>query len=147
VIANEISNDFYLDANVPAGTYEYELTALYDGGWESEMSDPVEIIHDPTNAGNILPLVTELHDNYPNPFNPETTIKFSLNTTERTLIEVYNIKGEKVKTLVDENLSAGQHSIIWNGTDDAGKSVSSGVYFYKIYATDYTSVKKMILLK
>ncbi|MCK4653737.1 MAG: right-handed parallel beta-helix repeat-containing protein [Candidatus Cloacimonetes bacterium] len=87
--------------------------------------------------------------NYPNPFNPSTTIYFSLNTenTEGTELIIYNIKGQKVKHLVSNQFPAGQHSIIWNGTDNNGKSVSSGIYFYEMNCGDYTSVKKMILMK
>ncbi len=62
-------------------------------------------------------------------------------------LEVFNIKGQKVKTLVDKVLPAGQHSVVWNGKDENGKPVSNGVYFYKMKAGQYTSTKKMILLK
>lgn len=87
--------------------------------------------------------------NYPNPFNPTTTISFNLNTetSENTEIVIYNLKGQKVKQMVNEVLPAGSHSVVWNGTDDAGKTVSSGVYFYKMKAGSYTSTRKMILIK
>ena len=88
-------------------------------------------------------LYTKLGDNYPNPFNPTTTISFSVAQT----LAIFNIKGQKVKKLVDEILPAGQHSVIWNGTDENGNIVSSGVYFYKMKAEQYTSTKKMILVK
>ncbi len=87
--------------------------------------------------------------NFPNPFNPSTTISFSLTAKDakNTKLEIYNLKGQKVKTLVNEELSAGKHSVVWNGTDDSDKSVSSGIYFYKMRAGSYTSTKKMILMK
>ena len=101
------------------------------------------------NENNIPNLSTKLGDNYPNPFNPSTTISFSLTTefTENTEINIYNLKGQKVKTLVNERLLAGEHSVVWNGTNDSGKSVSSGVYFYKLESGKYTSTKKMIMMK
>jgi len=91
---------------------------------------------------------TELN-NYPNPFNPSTIIHFNLpeNKTEAT-IEIYNIKGQKIKSLLNDQIQAGEHSIIWNGEDDLGKKVSSGVYLYKLYVNDKTElVKKCMLLK
>ena len=86
--------------------------------------------------------------NYPNPFNPTTTIKFNVQANSKISIEVFNVKGQKVKQLVNERISAGEHSIVWNGSDDNNRSVASGIYFYKM-KTDgrYTETRKMILLK
>jgi hypothetical protein len=95
----------------------------------------------------IIPIKTELFANYPNPFNPETTIKFAVKNDELVSIDVYNIKGQKVKTLIDDVVKKGEYSIVWNGTDDNGKNVSSGIYFYKMKTKDYSAVNKMILLK
>ena len=87
-------------------------------------------------------------ENYPNPFNPTTTISFSIiESYENIELVIYNLEGQKVKQLISEQLSAGQHSVVWNGKDDNGKSVSSGIYFYKLQAGDYQKVKKMVLLK
>ncbi len=85
--------------------------------------------------------------NYPNPFNPTTTIIFSIPEASKVDLSVYNIKGQKVKTLVNESIPAGEQSIIWNGRDSNGKRVGSGVYFYKMEAGDFQKVKKMILIK
>ena len=84
--------------------------------------------------------------NYPNPFNPETTISFNL-TAENAELVIYNLKGQKVKTLVSDQLSAGKHSVVWDGRDSNGKRVGSGIYFYKLKAGDFQKVKKMVLLK
>jgi Peptidase family C25/Propeptide_C25/Secretion system C-terminal sorting domain/Peptidase family C25, C terminal ig-like domain len=99
--------------------------------------------------GSLVPMVTGLNGNYPNPFNPSTTISFQLNTetTENTDIVVYNLKGQKVKQLLNNQLSAGKHTVVWNGKDDFDKSVASGVYFYKMKAGKFVSTKKMILMK
>jgi hypothetical protein len=85
--------------------------------------------------------------NYPNPFNPTTTINYQLSENSNVTLSVYNIKGQKVKTLISDQLTAGAHSVVWNGDDDSGKSVGSGIYFYKLKAGDFQKVKKMILLK
>jgi hypothetical protein len=88
-----------------------------------------------------------LNQNYPNPFNPTTTIKFTTANTVNTEIVIYNIKGQKVKQLVSSQLLADQHSVVWDGKDENGKSVTSGIYFYKMNSGKFTSTKKMILLK
>jgi len=100
------------------------------------------------NIENVeIPLLTQLGSNYPNPFNPSTTISFSNPEESNIEIIVYNNKGQKIKTLVNEVLSAGEHTVIWNGTDNRNAAVASGVYLYKMKAGNYTSIKKMILLK
>jgi hypothetical protein len=90
---------------------------------------------------------TELRANYPNPFNPETTIKCGMRNTEWGTIEIFNIKGQKVKTLFDGYLEAGEHSFVWNGDDENGRSVGSGIYFCRMTTKDYSKVQKMILMK
>ena len=92
-------------------------------------------------------LVYSLRQNYPNPFNPSTTIKFSIANKGHVSLKVYNVAGQLVSTLVNEVLEAKSHDIPWNGTNDLGSSVASGVYFYKLKADDYESTKKMILLR
>jgi hypothetical protein len=99
------------------------------------------------NEDGTLPLVTALNGNYPNPFNPETTVSFSLKNSSKVSVDIYNILGQKVKTLVNDQLNAGNHSYRWNGKDDSGHSVSSGIYFYKMNAGSYTATAKMVLMK
>lgn len=89
----------------------------------------------------------ELFQNYPNPFNPTTTISFNLKKASRVKLEVFNIKGQRVKTLRDANLTSGKYSVSWAGKDDQGHSVSSGIYFYKLIIDKETQTKRMILLK
>jgi len=96
---------------------------------------------------SILPGEYELGQNYPNPFNPETNIQFALPEAGRVELEVYNVLGQKVITLVDEQLPAGYHTVIWDGTDSRGMKVASGVYFYRIEANEFNSYRKMLLLK
>ena len=85
--------------------------------------------------------------NFPNPFNPTTTIAFNLSSKSDVIVEVYNIKGQRVKQLIREKLQAGKHSLEWNGKDTDNKSVSTGVYFYKISTNKDSKIRKMLLLK
>jgi hypothetical protein len=95
----------------------------------------------------IEPVATRLKGNYPNPFNPETTISFELQQPGRVALEVFNIKGQKVATLVDGFVEAGSHNIVWNGKTDQNRDAGSGIYFYRMKSGNYTSTKKMILMK
>jgi hypothetical protein len=94
-----------------------------------------------------LPGEFGLDQNYPNPFNPETVIKFSLPEDSWVTLKVYNLLGQVVTTLVDEQKSAGEYAITWNGKNDQNKNVASGVYFYRVKAGDYKSVRRMTLLR
>ncbi len=97
---------------------------------------------------NELPVVNSKLKNYPNPFNPSTTIEFSINNDSRIELSVYNIKGQKVKTLANNEFERGNHSIIWNGDDESNKFVSSGLYYYKLTVNGKTrAVNKCLLLK
>ena len=92
-----------------------------------------------------------MSQNSPNPFNPSTTISFSIpeeiGGAVKVRLAVYNIRGQKVVTLVDELKESGQYSVNWNGRDSSGKRVSSGVFFYRINAGDFTAVRKMVIIK
>lgn len=89
-----------------------------------------------------------IHQNYPNPFNPETTINFSLPRSGNTNLAVYNLKGQLVKHLhTDLNLPAGEHTVVWNGRDELGRTVSSGVYFCRLTCAGETVMRKMVLAK
>jgi hypothetical protein len=90
---------------------------------------------------------TYLENNYPNPFNPSTTISYSIANSGDVNISVYNIRGQLVRTLVNETLDAGMHSVVWNGDNNLGRSVGSGIYLYKLETSDNRIVKKMLLMK
>jgi hypothetical protein len=97
--------------------------------------------------GDILPYQFELSQNYPNPFNPVTTIEYAVPSRCEVSIEIFNVLGQKVRTLVNETKTAGSCRIEWNGNDDAGKAVSTGVYLYRFQAGDVVQTKKMLLIK
>jgi len=109
--------------------------------------DDVTVEATPLEDPTVPVLATELQGNYPNPFNPETTIRYSVKETVPVTIEVYNLKGQLVRTLVNEVKTAGNYSVVWNGRDSHNQPVSSGVYFYKMNAGKYSNTKKMIMMK
>ncbi len=98
-------------------------------------------------SGPPVPNRFELSQNYPNPFNPITFIDFSLPQPARVRVEVFNVLGQSVTTLVDTHKPAGHHTVSWNGTDVSGDHVSSGVYFYRISADDFHASNKMMLIR
>jgi len=121
---NNLNNPQYIQGS--ASLYEYEENSI---------------------DNNIISNSTKLFDNYPNPFNPTTTISYNLNYDSIVKLEIFNIKGQKVVTLEDNEITAGHHNIVWNGKDSENSSVSSGIYFYKLDTENYSSVKKMVLMK
>ena len=137
---------FQLENLINGVEYTIGITSVYDGGWESAI---VEVIffYNGTNAGNNLVATTKLMNNYPNPFNPITNISYSIKDRGNVTIEVYNLKGQLVKALVNETKEAGDHSVIWDGSDKLNKLVSSGIYLYRMKSNNSTTTKKMILLK
>ena len=109
--------------------------------WSFITGEPVSV------EDEMLPAVTELRRNYPNPFNPDTIIEFSLKEEAEVRIVVYNLKGHMVRTLQDGIMKAGNHRLHWDGTDNRGRSLSSGVYLYRMTAGDYDKTNRMILVK
>jgi subtilisin family serine protease len=105
---------------------------------------------DPTSGTQpeVVPVFTNnLGKNYPNPFNPDTNISFSIKEEGYVSLKIYNTRGQLVKTLISESLNEGVHFTSWNGKDNNNRSVASGIYFYKMDSKGYSSVKKMILMK
>jgi hypothetical protein len=98
------------------------------------------------DALTTLPGEYDLEQNYPNPFNPSTVIRFSLPVPEDVRIEVYNVLGQRVSVLHNGILHAGNHNLVWDGKDDNGTRVSSGVYFCRMVTDNYTASRKMVLL-
>jgi hypothetical protein len=101
-----------------------------------------------------LPREFVLHQNYPNPFNPTTKIPYTVYGSQfvvhrpiPTTLKIYNVLGEKVRTLLDEPKKAGTYEVIWDGKDDQGKEVASGIYFYRLKVGNQSLTKKMLLLR
>jgi M6 family metalloprotease-like protein len=148
VFSGVIEATTYTDPNVSEGSsYSYYVKAVYQNPTAlSPASNTINITVNPTDTEDLIK-VTRLDGNYPNPFNPSTTVSFSLKSDAKVKLSVYNVKGELVKTLADEEMKAGRHSIIWNGTNLHNKQTAAGIYFLKMSTPDYTSNKKMIMLK
>lgn len=106
----------------------------------NELDDPVDIETVPV-------LINSLAQNYPNPFNPSTTIKYSIKEHAHVLLKIYNVAGQLMKTLVDEEKDPGVYAMQWNGRNNSGDPVASGVYFYKLITKDFSKTKKLVILK
>ncbi|OQY39832.1 MAG: hypothetical protein B6226_01015 [Candidatus Cloacimonetes bacterium 4572_65] len=130
-------------------TYYHVTTVLDNPEYESEPSNTVSIIFEPYigNDNSDSSAVPMIYGNYPNPFNPSTTIAFSLPRSEKVSISIYNIKGQKVKDFTNQVYPAGNYNLEWNGTNNSSSSVSSGIYFMSGQIGESTFQHKMILLK
>ena len=106
-----------------------------------------DITTDLSGEGNNLPESYRLSQNYPNPFNSSTTIKYSLPQNTDVNIAIYDVRGQKIRTLIEGHLNAGHHSIKWNGIDYKGNSVSSGIYLYQIITPGFRETRSMVLLR
>jgi hypothetical protein len=128
----------FVDPDIrPSQTYWYRLGAVDRDG---ETFSPPRSVTIPIRD-------VELYQNYPNPFNPTTRIDFYLPRDGRVQLVVYDVRGGKVKTLVDEPTRYGHHSVTWDGTDSRGQRASSGVYFYRLEAGNRVITKKLIVVK
>jgi len=131
----EIDSDDYWDEDWDSDNYiEYYVHIT-----ETEVEESKNVC--------ILPEKYYLYQNHPNPFNPITHIKYDLPKSTAITIFIYNLQGQKVKTLVDEYEPAGRYTAIWNGTDDMGEKVASGVYLYTMQTDEFNSRHKLLLLK
>ncbi|MFC1785866.1 GDSL-type esterase/lipase family protein [Candidatus Neomarinimicrobiota bacterium] len=133
----------YFDYDLlPSITYSYTVQALLNG-----------IYHERSVAATITtgildyPSNYKLDQNFPNPFNPTTSINYDLSNDSYVTLDIYNISGEHINSLVDETQAKGSKIVQWNGVNKKGEKVNSGIYFYKLQANDFTKTKKMVLLK
>jgi hypothetical protein len=134
---------FRSKGEIESSIIEITDAEVRDGGFGiNSMPTPVSV------QVETRPEVYSLADNYPNPFNPETTLKYQLPESADVMLEIYNMLGQVVRTLVNEQQSAGRYSIQWDARNDNGHSLSSGIYFYRIQAGgEFAGVKKMLLVK
>ena len=110
-----------------------------------QVHDPIRFQFDNENTVESNTFITHLRNAYPNPFNPTTNISFSVKNNEEGNFSIFNIKGQKVKDL--GNFTSGNHQVVWNGKDETGIDVSSGVYYYKLSTPSLISIKKLLLMK
>jgi hypothetical protein len=137
---------YTLEDLTPEVTYIAGVSAVYPTG-ESELTTIEFTFEGVDTDDDLLPLVTKVHGNYPNPFNPETRILFSLESPSQVILDIFNIKGERVRRLVNEKLERGNHSRVWNGENETGKRQASGIYFYRFKTADHSETGKMLMLK
>jgi hypothetical protein len=137
------------DDNLVAGDkYYYRLSSFDFSGNESEFSPEIAMVVTSVDQnGNAVPTEYALGQNYPNPFNPVTTIKYQLPQTGHVRLSVYSVLGSEVRRLVDRTQDAAYHTVVWDGLDDQGNQVPSGVYFYQIQSGAFSAMKKMTLMK
>ena len=119
--------------------------------FEVDTSEILEISFENTSVEEMVDFISQIPirflKNHPNPFNPITTISFEIGEAGKTKIEIFNIKGQKIKTLLKQKMEIGKHSVDWEGNDNNNKRVSSGIYFYKISVNGKQKTNKMIMLK
>jgi hypothetical protein len=120
---------------------------LIDGAWDLYFDYYPWTDVEEDVAEEELPAQFSLSDNYPNPFNPKTKIGYFIPKASQVKLEVFNILGQRVRTLVDEVQTAGKKEVTWDGKDESANEVASGVYFYKLQAGDFTQTKKMVLIR
>lgn len=131
----------------PNGTY---FGTIVIGGNGGQISLPVTVFVDPSVGIGDEPVAVEgfaLHPNYPNPFNPATTITYDLEKSAPVTLTVYNLRGQRVRTLVQATQGAGSYAVQWDGRDDTGRPVSSGMYVYRLQAGERVASRKMTLLQ
>ena len=154
LMANVMS--YFNDAAAPAGAAGFfgpEFGDVYNTDTDTMVvvDTTVTASTDSTNLGvdvaGGVPHEFAIRGNYPNPFNPETAIMFSLDITSPIVVKIYSILGQEISTLHSGILESGYHSMIWNGTDQFGKSVGSGVYIYRITSENRALIGKMMMLK
>jgi hypothetical protein len=135
--------------------FRFHIVSDSHGTSDGWYIDDVRIDLKPTSVPEepiSTPIDFALYQNYPNPFNPFTIIKFKIQDSKfkvpiHTTLKVYNILGELVRVLVDEGKEAGTYTVYWDGKDDKGEEVASGIYFYQLTVEDRTLTKKMLLLR
>jgi hypothetical protein len=146
---------YYQIRNIPAGSYflsfsrsgycPYAQAVTVEAG--GNLVIDVEMWYVDNDDATPPTQVTALNGNYPNPFNPETTISYSVNKPGRVKLEVYNIKGQLVRTLIDADHASGEYKQVFNAKDNRGRSISSGVYLLRMVAPGYQKTSKMILMQ
>ena len=143
------SQNNYTDTNVEIGqSYSYKLTAIDVHDNESDFSEEVVALFTRIDIVTTdLPKSYQLFQNYPNPFNTETFIQYQLPATGDVELIIYNVTGQGVRILIKGQKNAGYHHIKWDGNDDKGIQVPSGLYLYQLRATEFIQTKKMLFLK
>lgn len=152
VAFGEVKN-FCVDSSFvpPAGVWTYSTPGgtTYAPGFAGQICFPVKTLY-PGAVGDdetATPQTFGISQNFPNPFNPDTKIEYSVARKSHVNISVFNILGQSVATLIDEEIEAGVHEVIWDGHNDNGSQVASGIYFYKMDTDEFVRTRKMVLMR
>jgi len=142
------TTETFLTHNPPGNNWywDYEVSAVDFNGNESSVKEP-DNVTEVDDQPNVLPQLFALHPNFPNPFNPVTSIKFDIALSSFVNLSIYNVAGQRVKTLINEVRSAGAYHVIWDGRGDDGKPAASGIYFYRLTADQFEETRRMVLAK
>jgi len=143
---SQTMGDIIAEINISNRSDVTQLVVLFYRVWD-ESANVVESGQINLDIESFLPDEFSLKQNFPNPFNPNTTIRYTLPRPADVTLSIFNIRGELVNTLVSKIEEGGYHQVIWNGATIHGKLVSAGVYFYRISTSEFTDTKKMVLLK
>ena len=127
--------------------YSYKIAAYDYAGNRSDYTEPIIVTMLSATDLGVIPNIYALHQNYPNPFNPTTQISYDLPESEFVSIDIFDLMGRRVKSLINNNQDAGYRSIYWDATNNLGQPVSAGMYIYTIIAGEFVQTKKMVLLK
>jgi len=140
--SNKANTYTYTDQDVKAGNIYYYKLADVDFNGNTTFHGPISV-----TVEALTPAKYALEQSYPNPFNPETAINFSIKEAGKVSLKIYNLQGQVIQSLVDEEKLAGSYSIIWNGTNDQGVRVSSGTYLYTLKVNGFEDTKKLTFMK
>jgi hypothetical protein len=155
-------NQLILAVNVDTTSYQWDsrwsppsvsasLTVIANDGINEGRAVAEHLVVDNAtrvdDADEVRPSEYALRQNHPNPFNPETRIQFELSKPSSVKIEIYDVQGQKIRSLVNEEKPAGAYTVTWDGRMDNGESAASGIYFYRLVAGDFRQTRKMALLR
>jgi hypothetical protein len=163
---SDVSGSYTIDA-VPSGTITVDVDRYGYGrsqrtisiGSSTFTANGIDYTLSPSSPTSVRPGSTSvpsafsLNQNYPNPFNPSTTISFNLPVNSRVSLTVYNLLGQEITTILNGEIAAGTRDVVWNGKDNSGLTVASGLYFYRLRATpvaggqEFSQMRKMMLVK
>jgi hypothetical protein len=138
----DLNSDGYLD--VTAYTLHNPTTSTGDARWYANPLMPTTVDN---NRAADLPSKFALLENYPNPFNPSTVIQYAIPKAVRVKLTIYNVLGEKIRTLVDSYKPAGIKQVLWDGRNELGQRVASGVYLYRLEAGEFTKTRRLVVMR
>lgn len=147
-LATLIDNN-YVDTDIVRGTtYYYRLSAYDFAGNQSQFSAELPVaVTTVGERSSGVPTEFAMQQNYPNPFNPETTINYQLPSPDHVRLVIFSALGQEVRRLIDRSQPAAYHTVVWDGRDEAGNQLPSGIYFYRLETSKFTAMKKMVLTK